>query len=81
LARHTGFEPAAFGFVAVQTSYGRRASLLGSPDFTRGWLTSRVHVSAPECTPVHARMDEKWMKCGSGSFAPRADPKGFRRAA
>ena len=26
-------------------------------------------------------MDEKWMTCGSGSFAQRADPKGFRRAA
>jgi hypothetical protein len=36
LARPTGFEPVAFGFVALQTSYDRRASLLGFPGFTRG---------------------------------------------
>ena len=67
LARPRGFEPLAFGFVAVQTSFGRRASLLGIPGFTRSWLRSRVHRSAPECTPVHARMDEIWMKCDLAS--------------
>ena len=64
LARPRGFEPLAFGFVAVPTSYCRRASLLRFPGFTRGWLGGRVLGRAPECTPVHARMDEIWMKCG-----------------
>ena len=48
--------------------HGRRASLLWFPGFTRAWRRSRVHGSAPECTRVHARMDEIWMKCGGESL-------------
>jgi hypothetical protein len=66
MARPAGFEPVAFGFLALQKAYGRRASLPWFPGFTRGWLSGRVHGSAPECTRVHARMDEIWMKCGWG---------------
>jgi excisionase family DNA binding protein len=79
LARPTGFEPVAFGFVGREDQPGRRASPLGILEKTRSWVVEAVHASLHRATQLHVSLDAFWTRFHRTAIPKAAQYEQFAR--